>query len=106
MNVNKAKSGNAIALSKQIRSLLSEFRERYPEYKFEIYTDTSVWIKNRLNTVFSNILFGLMLVFLSMLVFVNRGIALVVAMGIPLSFMIGLIVSEAMGESLNSYNFV
>ncbi len=101
VNVNKAKSGNAIALSKQIRSLLSEFRERYPEYKFEIYTDTSVWIKNRLNTVFSNILFGLMLVFLSMLVFVNRGIALVVAMGIPLSFMIGLIVSEAMGESLN-----
>lgn len=101
LNINKAKSGNAIALSKQIRAELEVFETRYPGYTFEIYTDTSVWIKNRLNTVFANILFGLMLVFLSMLVFVNRGIALVVAMGIPLSFMIGLIVSEAIGESLN-----
>jgi multidrug efflux pump subunit AcrB len=101
ININKAKSGNSIALAKQIRGVLAEFSERYPAYKFEIYTDTSVWIKNRLNTVFSNILFGLMLVFMAMLVFVNRGIALVVAMGIPLSFMIGLIVTDAMGNSLN-----
>ncbi|MBN2894955.1 MAG: efflux RND transporter permease subunit [Campylobacterales bacterium] len=101
LNINKAKSGNAIELSKLIRSELKAFETRYPGYTFEIYTDTSVWIKNRLNTVFANIIFGLMLVFLSMLVFVNRGIALVVAMGIPLSFMIGLIVSDAIGESLN-----
>ena len=101
LNINKAKTGNAIALSKQIRTLLKTFEARYPTIQFEIYTDTSVWIKNRLNTVFSNIMFGLILVFLSMLVFVNRGIALVVAMGIPLSFMIGLIAAEALGHSLN-----
>ncbi|MEA1920122.1 MAG: efflux RND transporter permease subunit [Campylobacterota bacterium] len=101
ININKSKSGNSIALTKEIRLVLAEYNARYPEYKFEIYTDTSVWIKNRLNTVFANILFGLMLVFMAMLVFVNRGIAMVVAMGIPLSFMIGLIVTDAMGNSLN-----
>ncbi|MCJ7765855.1 MAG: efflux RND transporter permease subunit [Thiovulaceae bacterium] len=101
INITKSKKGNAIALAKQIRVVLDEYEKRYPHLSFDIYTDTSVWIKNRLNTVFSNIMFGLMLVFLSMLIFVNRGIALVVGMGIPLSFMIGLIVTEALGYSLN-----
>ncbi len=101
VNITKSKSGNAIALTKEIRQVLGEYEKMYPHLKFDIYTDTSVWIKNRLNTVFANIMFGLMLVFLAMLVFVNRGIALVVAMGIPLSFMIGLIVTEAAGYSLN-----
>lgn len=101
INITKSKSGNAIALVKQIRQLLAKEEAKYPELKFAIYTDTSIWIKNRLNTVVANILFGLMLVFLSMLIFVNRGIALVVAMGIPLSFMIGLIVTEMIGYSLN-----
>ena len=101
INITKSKSGNAIALTKEIRKVLKEYEQKYPHLKFDIYTDTSVWIKNRLNTVFANIMFGLMLVFISMLIFVNRGIALVVAMGIPLSFMIGLIVTEFLGHSLN-----
>ncbi len=101
VNITKSKTGNAIALTKEIRLVLAEYKKIYPHLAFDIYTDTSVWIKNRLNTVFANIMFGLMLVFLAMLIFVNRGIALVVAMGIPLSFMIGLIVTEAVGYSLN-----
>ncbi len=101
INITKSKSGNAIALTKDIRTMLRGFEKKYPELSFSIYTDTSVWIKNRLNTVFSNIMFGLMMVFVAMLIFVNRGIAFVVAMGIPLSFMIGLIVTEAAGHSLN-----
>jgi len=101
VNVTKSKSGNAIALVKQIRQTLAEFRKRYPALQFAVYTDTSVWIKNRLNTVVSNIIVGLILVFAAMLIFVNRGIALVVAMGIPMSFMIGLIATEMIGYSLN-----
>jgi multidrug efflux pump subunit AcrB len=101
INVTKSKKGNAIALVKEIRKLLKEKEEKYPQLNFDIYTDTSVWIKNRLNVVFSNIAFGLMLVFLAMLIFINRGIAFVVALGIPVSFMIGLIATELLGDSLN-----
>jgi multidrug efflux pump subunit AcrB len=101
INVTKSKKGNAIALVKEIRKLLKEKKEKYPQLNFDIYTDTSVWIKNRLNVVFSNIAFGLMLVFLAMLIFINRGIAFVVALGIPVSFMIGLIATELLGDSLN-----
>lgn len=101
LNVSKSQSGNAIELVKQIRRLLQENSKIHPELKYEIYTDTSVWIKNRLNTVFANIAFGLILVFISMLIFINRGIAFVVVIGIPVSFMIGLIATEIMGNSLN-----
>jgi len=101
LNVTKSKNGNAIALVREIRKVLKDHRAKNPDLEYSIYTDTSVWIKNRLNTVFSNIVFGLMLVFLAMLIFINRGIAVVVAVGIPVSFMIGLIATEIMGDSMN-----
>ncbi|WP_297443758.1 efflux RND transporter permease subunit [Sulfurimonas sp.] len=101
VNVTKSKDGNAIALVRDIRKLLKEQKLKHPELNYNIYTDTSIWIKNRLNVVFSNIAFGLALVFLAMLIFINKGIAFVVALGIPVSFMIGLIATELLGDSLN-----
>ena len=101
VNVTKSENGNAIALVRDIRELLKEQELKHSELSYSIYTDTSIWIKNRLNTVFSNIVFGLMLVFLAMLIFINRGIAFVVGIGIPVSFMIGLIATEILGNSLN-----
>ena len=101
ININKTKEGNAIALSKEIKQMLAEVQKEYKNVVFEAYTDTSVWIKNRLNLVSSNILFGLILVFLALFMSVNYKIALVVAIGIPASFMITLIAADMIGYSLN-----
>lgn len=101
LNVTKSENGNAIALVKEIREILKTKSQNSIGVSYDIYTDTSIWIKNRLNTVFTNISFGLMLVFIAMLIFINRGIAVVVAIGIPVSFMIGLIVTNIMGDSIN-----
>ena len=101
ININKTKEGNAIALSKEIKKMITEMQKEYDDVVLEVYTDTSVWIKNRLNLVSSNILFGLVLVFLALLLSVNYKIALVVAIGIPASFMITLIAADMIGYSLN-----
>jgi len=101
LNINKTKEGNAIALSKEIRLLLKSYNQKYENLSFKVYTDTSVWIKNRLNLVSSNILFGLILVFLALFLSVNMRIAWVVAIGIPTSFMITLISADMIGYSLN-----
>jgi len=101
LNINKTKEGNAIALSKQIREILKTYNKKYDKVKFVAYTDTSIWIKNRLNLVSSNILFGLILVFLALFMSVNMRIAWVVAIGIPASFMITLIAMDMIGYSLN-----
>jgi len=101
VNINKSKSGNAITLVKEIRAKLKVYEKKYPAYKFDVYTDSSIWIRNRLNTVISNILFGLILVTLSIYIFVNARISFVVAIGIPTSFLIGLIATNMLGYSLN-----
>jgi len=101
LNINKTKEGNAISLSREIRNILKEYRQIYGDISFETYTDTSVWVKNRLNLVSSNILFGLILVFSALFLSVNARIAWVVAIGIPASFMITLIAADMIGYSLN-----
>jgi len=101
VNVNKSEEGDAIDLVKEIKVITKSFESKYEDLRFDTYIDTSIWIKNRLNTVVSNILFGLMLLFIALLLFINIRIALVIAIGIPTSFMIGLIAADALGYSLN-----
>ena len=101
ININKTTEGNAIALSREIRTMVTEFAKAYPDVEIEAYTDTSIWIKNRLNLVSSNIIFGLILVFMALFFSVNFRIALVVAIGIPASFFITLIAADLIGYSLN-----
>ena len=102
LNITKNEQGNAIALAKEIRTVLHEFEEKYKnEVEFEAYADSSIWIKNRLNLVSSNILFGLILVMFALFLSLNFRIALVVGVGIPASFMITLIFADLIGYSLN-----
>ena len=103
LDIQKTKEGNAIALSKEVRATLKEFSQEYKDkgVEFEVYTDTSIWVKNRLNLVSSNIIFGLILVMLALFLTVNYRIALVVGIGIPTAFMITLIAIDMMGYSLN-----
>ncbi|BCD62399.1 hypothetical protein NitYY0826_C1275 [Nitratiruptor sp. YY08-26] len=101
INVTKTKNGNAIELVKKIKQILHKYEKAYPGFEFKVYTDTSIWIRNRLNTVTSNLFFGLILVFTALLLTVDWRIAIVVGMGIPVSFMIGLISLEFLGYSLN-----
>ncbi len=101
IGINKGLTGDSIELVKQIKDILEKEQKNYPDVSLDTYTDTSVWIKNRLNTVVSNIIFGVILLTTALLFFINARIAFVVAVGIPTSFMIGLITAQQLGYSLN-----
>ena len=101
VGINKGLEGDAVELVKEIKKVTKEFKSKYSNLKFDTYIDTSIWIKNRLNTVVSNILFGLILLFFALFLFINLRIAIVIAIGIPVSFMIGLISADYLGYSLN-----
>ncbi len=101
VSINKGFQGDAIELVKQIKQITKDFEKKYENLEFDTYIDTSIWIKNRLNTVVSNILFGLILLCIALYYFINLRIAIVIAIGIPTSFMIGLIFAEYLGYSLN-----
>ncbi len=101
VNVSKTKDGNAMELVKKVKSVLKEYKTRYPELNFGTFSDTSVYIQNRLNTVVSNILLGLILVGLTMYILINKRIAFVVIIGVPTSFIISLIIFKIFGYSIN-----
>ena len=101
IGINKGSSGDAIKLVEQIKEELKIIQKKHPSLVFDTYADTSVWVKNRLNTVVSNILFGLFLLSMALFLFLNSRVAAVVAIGIPASFMIGLIFANYFDYSLN-----
>lgn len=99
--ISKGEDGNAIELSKELRAKVKKHEKYYEGAKFNFYKDSSIPIKSRLDTVVSNLMFGLILVFLSMFILINLRIAFIVALGIPFSFIIGLLFIYYMGYSIN-----
>jgi len=101
LKISKGDRGDSILLSKNLRDKVKSLEKNYKDVEFYFYQDTSKPVKNRLNTIISNLMFGLILVFLSMYVLINLRIALIVALGIPFSFIIGLLFIYYMGYSIN-----
>lgn len=99
--ISKAEKGNSIKLSKTLREYVEKISKNYDDVIFNFYQDRSKPIEDRLNTVISNLMTGLILVFLSMYILINLRIAFIVALGIPFSFIIGLLFIYYMGYSIN-----
>ena len=99
--ISKSEKGNALTLSPELRSQVEKISKNYDGVIFNFYEDSSKPIKERLDTVISNLMFGLVLVFLSLFVLINFRIAIIVVMGIPFSFIIGLLFIYYMGYSIN-----
>ena len=101
INISKDDEGDALALSKLIKSEATRLNEQIKDIEIEDFLDTSVYIKSRLNTVVANITLGFLLVSLCMLWLINPRIALVVALGIPFSFILGSIFFKLSGDTIN-----
>ena len=99
--ISKSEEGNSIELSKKLRETAKKLENSYDGVMFNFYQDSSVPMKIRLDTVISNLMFGLILVFTSMAILINLRIAFIVALGIPFSFIIGLLFIYYMGYSIN-----
>jgi len=100
--ISKGSEGNSIEISKELRAYAADkLTKEFPDIYFDFYQDSSKPVKDRLDTVISNLMFGLVLVFLSMALLINVRIASVVAMGIPISFAVGILFIYLMGYSIN-----
>jgi hydrophobic/amphiphilic exporter-1 (mainly G- bacteria), HAE1 family len=97
----KSEEGSSMELSKELRSYIKKIAPNYDGVIFDFYQDSSKPIDSRLNTVISNLMFGLVLVFTSLFILINLRIAFIVALGIPFSFIIGLLFIYYMGYSIN-----
>lgn len=101
LNVYKDTSGDSIAVSQKIRNILTSFDKSHPNLTIDITRDSSKPVHDRIKTIISNITLGLILVGLAMHLLISPRLSLVIIMGIPFSFILGLLVIEQMGYSLN-----
>ncbi|QSZ41380.1 AcrB/AcrD/AcrF family protein [Sulfurimonas aquatica] len=99
--ISKSEKGNSLELSKELKNYVEKISKNYEDVNFNFYEDSSKPIKNRLDTVISNLMFGLILVFLALFILINLRIAFIVSLGIPFSFIIGLLFIYHMGYSIN-----
>lgn len=102
--ISQNPKGDAITLSKQVREELEKLQKA--DIIFDIKRDNSFQVKESLNIVFSNIIFGILLICLFTIVLINSRMALVIIMGIPTSFVIGAIYFYFTGYSINVQSLV
>ena len=106
ISTSKNDKANAITLVKEVKDEIKRLDALYPDIHIETFYDTSIYIKNRLNTVISGILFGLILVTIAMYILINKRVAFIVVMGIPTAILFGVVVLSFTSYSINMMTLI
>ncbi len=102
LTVTKTADASTIRISESIRALADELSEELPDsIKAGYHTDSSVYVKTRLNLVKSSGLIGLILVLISLYLLLNFRIAAITAFGIPVSFLFAIILLYYFNYTIN-----
>jgi multidrug efflux pump subunit AcrB len=101
LTVTKTAGASTIEVSRLVREQADKLRrELPPSIQVGLFSDLSVYVKTRLNTVKSSGLLGLLLVLLSLYLFLNFRVALITAMGIPVSFLVAVSLMYYLGFTI------
>lgn len=102
MIVMKKSEADIIDAVDRIRDYLDTVPQRYGEdIRIETFQDFSYFAKVRLGVLTNNAQVGLVLVFLSLILFLRPSVALTTTWGIPIVFLTGLYVLYLSGITLN-----
>ena len=102
LTVTKTKEASTIDVSDAVRAFAAELESELPaSIKVGLFSDLSNYVRNRLNTVKSSGIVGLALVLLSLYLFLNFRVALITALGIPVSFLFAAIALNYLGYTIN-----
>jgi len=102
ITVTKTSEASTIDVSAKVRELVDELKHELPaSIHIDVFSDFSIYVKNRLETVKSSAVVGLVLVLLSLYLFLNFRIALITALGIPVSFLFAIIMMDVLGQTIN-----
>ncbi len=100
--VMKKESGDAITIVKEIKKFSSRFLKNCPDQlKISYVNDYSFFARRRLNVLKNNGWASFILVVLSLLLFLQRRVALMTMLGIPIAFLTTFMVMGAMGITIN-----
>lgn len=102
INVFRVGNEDTLALSELVRKYVADSKNTLPEgVELSIWNDQSVYLLGRLDLLKRNAITGLLLVLLVLTLFLRPSLALLVAIGIPVSFAGGIWMMPYLGISIN-----
>ena len=101
LSLTRDKQGDSILMQTQVEELLDIWQTKYPNIDFSTYQDTTVYLINRFNVVISSLLLGMLLVGTLVWWMVNFRTAIIVSIGVPFAFLLGVMFLYFVGFSIN-----
>jgi len=105
-SLKQNKTGNAIEIVKDVKKLIKKLQEKESKITYTLRRDESEKIKDRLNIVISNILFGVIMITILVAILINVRMAIIIAIGIPTAFVMGIIYLYVWGYTINMISLV
>ena len=103
INITKVARGNSVAVVNNVKGLVEEFRQTLPPgMSISFFGDSTVQIRQSLSVLQNNALMGLALLVVILLLFIGVRNALIVALGIPVTFALTLVILEFLGQTFNT----
>ena len=94
--------GNILNIIKDIRNYVATVPDKYDNVEARVVNDDSKTVKSNISTLSSSAVLGIILVFLTLLVFIGWRNAIFAAMGIPFSFMMTFWLMQYFGITINN----
>ena len=102
INVYRVGNEDTLALAGLVRTYVMDSKKNLPEgVALSVWNDQSVYLLGRLDLLKRNATFGLLLVLGVLTLFLRPSLALLVALGIPISFAGGIWLMPYLGISIN-----
>lgn len=102
INVFRVGNEDTLTLAELVREYVKTAENRLPEgVSLAIWNDQSRYLQGRLDLLARNATFGLILVLIVLTLFLRPSLALLVALGIPVSFAGGIWMMPMLGISIN-----
>ena len=102
LEIKKQKNYDTIKMVRNLRKLVKEIKDELPEgVEITFSNDMSIYLKNRLTVLYSNGLFGAVLVMVMLLLLLRPSVAFWTALGMPVAFAGAFYVAHSMGMGLN-----
>jgi len=101
VDVEKTIDEDVVLVSQVVNEFLPQFMDRHPEISAQIISDAAVSLKQRIDLLVKNGIFGFILVLLALGIFLNVRLSFWVAVGIPVSFAGMFIIANWWGITIN-----
>lgn len=106
LSIFMSEVGDALTLDKEVISIVEKFHQENIKMDYSLNNNQSIKIRDRLNTVISNILLGIILITILVMLLINIRMSFVIFLGIPTSFVMGIFYLHITGNTINMISLI